>query len=528
MLPKINELPVFFTRYKNKVLPRYTLTCHDNRQTFEYWLNENKESTLYCLFTPERVARILTAKKLGKSLLVYSFVHENNGQHYFYTADEKQLSADVEFMIQFLGFASSKKSFAITQLSIVDVEPSYAASPITLSESLEKKDVYLNEEFSPDVNEIIQQIEFVGVAVDLTTQDLVDEYKALAYDGIDTGKLKQFGHKRLAPEIAVDAVGINYSNHRKEPRFYYNTPIVVEADKVKWQGVSKDFSISGMKVELEKAAVLMKGEIVYLTFSKLQKITSAFELVKLPYEVMRVNKAKTIVNLRVHVQQHKHIGRSFFKLLIEKNKNKLSADEYVMMTPGLSKSLRNMYSRSMVSSAVVIQTSGSRYKYEVLTSSKADSPFLSAMNQLSESRGQYNLYPLLKNNITTEVISQNLKKQQASDKPYTEILYIAIDPNEQSIENAVLTKLSNELATPKLKRMFINKALQKGLFFCIEIKLFRTGLPDLKHLNPELSYISSYAIHRGKQLEQDIYNVSGMIQFYDITQEAMIRYKLTK
>jgi hypothetical protein len=48
----------------------------------------------------------------------------------------------------------------------------------------------------------------------------------------------------------------------------------------------------------------------------------------------------------------------------------------------------------------------------------------------------------------------------------------------------------------------------------------------MDHLNPELSYISSYAIHRGKQIEQDIWSVCGVIQLLDITQETLIRHEL--
>jgi hypothetical protein len=48
------------------------------------------------------------------------------------------------------------------------------------------------------------------------------------------------------------------------------------------------------------------------------------------------------------------------------------------------------------------------------------------------------------------------------------------------------------------------------------------------YLNPELSYISSYAIHRGKQIEQDIWSVSGLIQVIDITQEVLFRYRLSR
>ncbi|MGJ8693533.1 MAG: PilZ domain-containing protein [Thalassotalea sp.] len=526
LLPKINELPVFLSEKDNQLTARYTLTCHDNRSIFEYWMDDKKQSSFGCLFTPERIKQLLKMRKFGKSLIVYSFIHYSNDQRFFYTADEKQLADDDDFKKSLLGFMSSKETFAVTQLSLHDVDLSFVDSMMTLSDSIEKKNAYLNEPCPVEVLELLNTIPYIGVVTDITTPSIINDYRENSFENLDLQRVKRFGHKRAVNIQALDPVGINYNNHRKEARFYYNTPLLVEIEKVKWQGKSLDFSVSGMKIELDKSSVLLKGDIVYLSFPQLQKITSSFELTKLPYEVMRVNQSKTIINLRVHIEQHKHIGRSFFKLLIEKNKNKLTEDEYVMMTPGLAKSLRNIYSRTMLSSAIMVQTSGSRYKYEALTSSKIDSPFMMALNQLSEKRGTYNLYPLLKNHINNDVISHNLKKQQADDKPFTDILYISIDPNAASAEQGVITKISSELATAKLKKMFIKNALKKGLFFCIQIKLMRAGEPDLKYLNPELSYIGSYAIHRGKQLEQEIYSVAGMIQFYDITQEAMIRYRL--
>lgn len=528
LLPKINELPVFLTEDKGQYFPRYTLTGQDNRSTFEYWQDEKKQSVLHYLFTPERIKQLLDKENTNKSLIVYSFIHQNNGQKFFYTADEKQLLQDPTFIKPFLGFVAQKESFAVTQLSLIDVDLAHINSPITLSDSIEKKDAYLNEQCSEDVKLLLNKLAYIGVVTDLTHQSLIDDYRQFSFENIDLGKLKAFGHKRKAISVELDPVGISYNNLRKEPRFYYSTDVIVEAEKVVWKGESLDFSVSGMKIELSKSAVLMKGDIVYLTFPKLQKITSSYELARLPYQVVRINKAKTIVNLRVHVEQHQHIGRSFFKLLIEKNKNKLTADEYVMMTPGLAKSLRNIYSHAMNSLAMAIQTSGSRYKFEsIISNGDNNGHFLSTLNQISEQANTYNLYPLLKDNIAINVIANQLKKQQASDDAISEVLYIAIDPENKSIEQAVTTKLSSELATAKLKQLFIKKALNKGLFYCIQLRLFRVDEPDIKHLNPELSYISAYAIHRGKQLEKEIYSVAGFVELFDITQEAMLRYKLS-
>ncbi len=49
----------------------------------------------------------------------------------------------------------------------------------------------------------------------------------------------------------------------------------------------------------------------------------------------------------------------------------------------------------------------------------------------------------------------------------------------------------------------------------------------MEYLNAELGYISAYAIHRGKQIEQDIWSVTGVIQVVDVTREALLINKLT-
>jgi len=132
----------------------------------------------------------------------------------------------------------------------------------------------------------------------------------------------------------------------------------------------------------------------------------------------------------------------------------------------------------------------------------------------------------LNNLQATNLMTSSLKKMQVDDSPISETLYIAINLDNEMVDQAVTTKLSRELESTTLQKMFISRALKRGFFFCVQVKLSRTAEPDMDHLNPELSYISSYAIHRGKQIEQDIWSVSGVIQLLDITQETLIRHEL--
>ena len=524
-LPKVSELPVFMALNNGEYIPQYALTTNNNHDISQYWQDEARHSALHYLLSASRVERLMRAAKLGRSLLVYSFIHENQGKRYFYTADDKQLASETGLLHDFVAFAAQKDSFAVTELKAIEVDAKYADTPFTIAGGLPKSLAYLDQPMSDEEKVTLAKLPIMVIATNITTNLSREEYASLDASTIEARRIKLFGHKREVLSPACRYLGINYRNQRNEQRFVYKTPVSVEVESVAWQGVSEDFSVSGLKVNLEKAAILRKGEIVYLTFPNLQKITSQFELKKLPYEVVRINKDKTVINLRVHVQQHQHIGRKFFKALIDKNQGKLTADEYSMMSPLLAKGLRNIYAKYTPVPNLFVQTSGSRYKVEAIGAGEV-SKFIQHTKALSDRPYHYNLYPLLNHSHILRELKPVLKNLQPGDAPVTEQIFISIKQNAEIIEKAVTTKLASDLKTVKLKKMFIANALKYGTFYSLMIKLSRAEEPDMDYLSPELSYIGSYAIHRGKQIEQDIWSTIGVIQVFDVTQETTQRYQL--
>jgi hypothetical protein len=524
ILPKLTELPVFIEKGINGLVPRYALTTNNNQATFQYWQDEAGNSTLSLLLNEKRLARL--QQMPSKTLLVYSFTHQSQGKSFFYSMDAEQLLAESEFSSSFLTFASNQTTFVISELSCVNFDKNGAYSPFTLANTHSLKAQYINLPPSDDVITSLALIPFIAVVNDITHPSLIAQYQQLSSEKIASSKLKKYGHLRLKKPILVDELGVSYKNQRQELRFVYNTSAIVECKKIQWQGHSHDFSISGLKMELDNPAVLAKGDVVYLTFPKLQTITSAFDLNQLPYEIVGINKKKTILNLRVHIKAHQHIGRAFFKLLISKNLHKLTPDEYAMLTPGLAEALRTSYAKNMNTAALVIQTSGSRYKVKAIASNNDSSELLKQMKRLSDRKNYYNLYPLLTKLQSSGLLEQHLKTLLIGDEPITELLHISIDINESAVDKSVQVTLDSELSTPALKRLFIKKALKRGQFYCVKVMISRTNEPDIEYLNAELSYISSYAIHRGKKLEQDIWSVAGIIQYFDITKEVLFSYNL--
>lgn len=526
LLPKINELPIFFKYSEHQVIPRYVLTTDNNQPTFQYWQDEKNNTNLHCLINEERLSRLLKRHKQGKSLLVYSFVHQNQGKDFFYTVDEDQLAEESDFAPTFLTFAANKNSFAVTKLTYFSVDKNNVYSPFALSNTQELDTQYINLPPSSEVIDCIDTLSFAVVASDITHQTSLEQYQSFSDKPIDVNTLKKFGHKRLKDKLVVEELGLTYKNQRQEARFMYQTSVELTCKKEQWHGDSVDFSVSGLKVGLDDPTEFCVGDIVYITFPDLQKITSSHDLKKLPYEVIKINQKKTIINFRVYVKEHQHVGRSFFKLLIDKNKDKLTADEFTLLVPGLAEALRTSYAQNIQVPTLVVQKSGSRYKIEALVTNDDGNEFLQQLNNLSDRNNYYNFYPLITKFYKDNFIEQCLKKLIVNAEPISDILFISIAKNIEQVDRDVRVKFAKELDTSALRKQFISQALESGNFFCFQLKISRTNKPVLEYLNTELNYISTYAIHRSKQIEQDIWNVVAAIQYIDITDEVLFSHKL--
>ena len=517
-LPKSNELAVFIEHDKKDMRPRYALTTNNNESVYRYWKNEDNKSQLHCLITPERIALLKKAATLGRTLLVYSFIHINQGKCYFYTADEKQLTEEPNLMAKFLSFAASKTSFAITNLTIIKTNDKLAHSPLTLTDTLS------DNTLSKEVEVTLSNLPYIIVTNAINHENVIDEYTKLPFDKSNLANLKKFGHQRTY-DNKIDEVFINYNEQEFEPRYHYKTSVLITSSKKDIKGQSQDISISGLKIILDEAVTLQKGDMVSLTLPELQKLTVSYNLKKLSYRVVQITKAEQVVHLEAIDKRSPHQGKLFFKQLIEKNKAQLATELCETIIPGLAKALRNIYSQSLINPALMIQADGNGYNIEALVSGAEQGKILSHMRHLSTQQSFYNLYPILNKIQMFDLMITELKTMHENDAPLVNTLYIAINPNGETIERSVTTKLESELTSQKLKQIFINNALKRGHFFCLQIKLSRTEKPEMSYLAPELKYISTYFKQKAKEIEIENSKVIGVMQLFDITQEALIRHK---
>ncbi|MDZ7903900.1 MAG: hypothetical protein U5L01_15825 [Rheinheimera sp.] len=137
---------------------------------------------------------------------------------------------------------------------------------------------------------------------------------------------------------------------------------------------------------------------------------------------------------------------------------------------------------------------------------------------------KFNLQPMLKNNATNLHFANQLKLMKRQDAPKSFELFIRFRQGQSKMEQSFVTEYDFDLKTAQARQYFVQDALANDLLFCFRIFLSRTGRPDTEHINKELSYVSVYAIHKAKVLEEELWSVVGVGDVIDISDEILLRY----
>ncbi len=128
----------------------------------------------------------------------------------------------------------------------------------------------------------------------------------------------------LQPEL----IRFGYVERRREDRYLAETGVEVGVGSKTLTGMSKDISTRGMRVQLEKKAVIKKGATVKIGLVSLQQKKSATNLMDIPYRVIHTRDEETGTLLMLErVLGGKREGlKEFFVELITKNQHKLGVD----------------------------------------------------------------------------------------------------------------------------------------------------------------------------------------------------------
>lgn len=522
-IPRTSTLPVFIAVREGLPIPVCAMTTDVNRAVWQYFLDEQHQSVFISICNAKRLKSLLQSPQAEKSTILYAFTHAVKGKLFFYSATTEELAVSEQLRELFLGFGANKPSWRVFHINLQRTSAAQAEMPATIPEQANKK---TDNGLSEQVKQYIQDLKYIVSFTDITANETTFWYQSYPVDQQQLKLLGQFGHKKLASAPSCDAVAAQYVNLRSESRYLYKTAVTIQDkdSQTDLSGHSRDFSSKGLQLETLLPVRFSKGDVVLLNLPDMQKISSKYELEALPYEVMAVSKSRTIMNLRAAEGTEPHNGRLFFQQLIQNNRAKLTQAEESPRYPGLATALRNLYLNAQNHFALYVHRKGIRYEINTLAKGSTEHSLHKLLRIRSNDINQLDLTLILQNNAASLRFAQQLKQMKRFDSPRQYELLLVINSSTATGLSEVYCRYDYEFTSEQAKQQFVLDALKSNVLFSYKLLLSRTGRPDSDFIAPELSYISSYALHKAKQLEEELWSVAGVIDAIDISAEVPLRF----
>ncbi|MBB1301505.1 PilZ domain-containing protein [Pseudoalteromonas sp. SR44-8] len=527
-IPRVTSLFTFFSLQNDKLYPSLVLTTENNIFIQRYFCDERKLSCLYTILNQQRLSQLLSNPAPVKEEYLYTFTHVVAGKVYYYSATRTELTAEPQLSALFFGFGSQKESWQCFKVQLMPSHPEDSFIPLSLPNTAGKDIEKLNKPPTPRVQGMIKDVKYLVILTAVGTDFERAHYQSFSYDKSIVNQLKHFGHGKHKTPPKLETVDLEYVNLRSHKRYLYKTDVVLTTqDEQTHTAHSRDFSVMGLQIECDQPVTFQKGEVVELSLPELQKITKKHTLSKLKYEVMAVSKSFTTINLKaLRIVDNPHEGVKFFTQLIENNKDKLKVSEEAPKVPGLSTALRNMVTKSVCQFPFYLHKEAAHFKTGAIGQGLYPSPLHIILQNYGLLNNTTSIDAFLSPEQLNGVITPLIKDRSRQDPPLPFTLFIRFDPKKPTIKDAIKSKCSaGEDYAPQL--LFLKKGLKSELIFIMRIYISRTGRPDTDYLSNELKYVSQYALHKAKDLEEALWAVTGVGDMVDVTDETLSHLDFT-
>lgn len=517
-LPRMSGLPIYISEDSQPKLS-HVLANENNRAVYDYWGNEESKSQLEACFQTDWMKALLSEHDHFDTF-IYSFYYTQNSKLYFYAASADALEK-TGLKALFLSFAAQRPNFRVFKLSAYKAKFDQNKHLIEADNKKQHIDAFSLE--------TLEAIRWVGLLQDITNEAVLSDYKRYLQDGVNFNQLHQF--RLSAAENRATFAQFKFVQLRKEARFSYKTAIVATGLEQTLKGWTNDFSTQGLQVELEAPIDVEVGHRIYLDLPNLQKLAKSVSLSGLAYNVVGLNKAKTILHLHISGGKEDHPARQFFKLLISSNRDKLRSAPEPRQAPGLTAVLRNLYCQYIASTPLYAHKVNKHFVLDRIGVSEHSNSLMPLFTQFGNEGSPYNLFPLLHDDFMAGVFEEALMQMKPSYRPWQQVLYIAVAHSESKLKvvdkTVVKSKFERDFVNEEERHLFVQNALQWGDFYAIQVMLSRTGRPDMEYIARELNYVNHYASHRAQKLEDNLWSVQGVADLIDVTGELLYRLNLT-
>lgn len=527
-VPYFTSVPIYVETRGSRLECKFVLTNDNNKDNVYYWVDDRNQILLSQVLNPKRLTALLHHPL--KEFYLYSFNDYNEGLVQFYSATNVELRQKKALQDVFFAYGSRKASWRVFKVQITSMRPEQCYRPLSLPDSVGDSVKEQNSPPAPRLMAALEKLTHIVLLTNVTDSLSNQAYQRRQLNNKHMSALKSFAHDKEHPVAPIALYRFKYQNLRMETRYQMRTKVLLHYNERHFQGVTEDISPSGLSLELDGSFEGINFSVVDIDFPELQKMTKTIPLRDLPYEIRNVSKERNVLNLKIFQESETipHSGKLFFTELLKSNKNKLKSDEANEGIPGMGEALRNIYCSNVLNIGYFIIKEGSGFLPHAMTQPKFNHRLQNLFTFGVEQEQHLNSRPLFAaSGDYAKRLYDLIRGLSTKSPPVMDELFIAFEPDAIKPEDAIRSQFVDQFKDDHARRTFIVEAMSVGTFYAIKIFVARTGRPDQEILRTELGYLSVYAAHKAKELEEELWDISGAGDIVDITDEVMRRYGFT-
>jgi len=520
-ISKLTNMPVYFNLNQDtkELTTKYNFINKNSSNIINFFKHPQQNNIFEQAIKHSKLSNLIDADKEKCILYFACFYIEKNDKKHFYSFSA--ISNDDINLKKFIKYGSqinTLKVFKINFMNINGVEDSFI--PSTLPKDILKQVSPQEMRISPLIERSLSDINYLGIFTDVTRYYNMDFFKHIKIEKIDLTFLSQCQVKNFseAPSQSIQAESNEFTNH---DRFMVNTMITIHKGVEKIICHTTDISVEGFRVKFDSPNSLSENINVKVSFNEYEQ--NYHNLNNLNYKIVNHNDNTLYLQAIGDLQVHK--GAIFWKKYINSNYNKLRHAETNNNFIGLSKALRNIFSKHHNNLLCFLETSNRQVKPFAISYSHNLGSRCNLLNKLNINQNNLHkeIQPLLFNHNFLNRVDL-ISKSITADAPIGKLLCFVSFKNFTTEKKIFKVMFEDQFKTERDKYDFLN-TVDKSESFVFELEITKKTRVFNKYFKNEINYIQSYSLYKAEKLMENISRVSGLVEIKDITNIIKSQYK---
>jgi len=308
---------------------------------------------------------------------------------------------------------------------------------------------------------------------------------------------------------------IGFKPTRKEDRYVYEIDVNVYSEYGNFKGVTMDFSINGLGIKLDSKCNLSTGTPIKIGLPTFVERTKDKSLNQMEYRVLGVSDDKTELYLiKIPPKTGEHRGSEFFKMIIDKNADKLAICPKENLTFFQTHISQIFLIGHLLSLPFFI---GRRDKAYSLNSMGYNKEYAEILKAFSVAEQEYEL-PFLLNPSLLDILAEGAKSVEKKGLKYFQTVFFSYFDEDGCISIKLIDK---DFKSPKELASFIAEHKAEDNFHCFLFKMQQSENVPVSEFEEELSKVRVHSINRYRQLVEELNSLRFVGEIISIDEQLL-------